>query len=225
MGTNPDEFSTLIEKGRMKDLFALFDEKQFEKLTLFLSQGLGYKNEVLHTRRTKRSIAWNSFGNEESGSIRIGKDITNGVHPLIPKTEFEGVSLNTEQNMQVFSESIEPVIQKMSDITARVMRTWLRALYSCAYAVDMFWDHGPYFMNIIADGKVIGNKNYADLIGKTANNVPLTEFYSPEVQAFIEESFIEGYKVGHYERIFPVTSSDGITRDIAWHRYFPKDIP
>ncbi|MFA6090725.1 MAG: hypothetical protein WC774_03040, partial [Candidatus Gracilibacteria bacterium] len=84
---------------------------------------------------------------------------------------------------------------------------------------------GPYFMNIIIDGKVIGNKNYADLVGKTANNVPLAEFYSPEILTSIEESFIEGYRIGHYERIFPVTSSDGVTRDIAWHRYFPKDMP
>ncbi|MFA6090724.1 MAG: hypothetical protein WC774_03035, partial [Candidatus Gracilibacteria bacterium] len=138
MGTDPDDFSILMTEGRMKELVASFDEKQLHRLTTLLAQGLGYKNEILHAKRTRRKIAWNSFGNEKSGSIRIGKDITNGVHPLVPVTEFEGVTLQTEKSMCMFLDSIEPVIQKMSGVSAQVTRTWLRALLACAGAVDMF---------------------------------------------------------------------------------------
>lgn len=225
MGTNQEEFTILLQEGRIQELFKRTNTKQYQRLTTLLSQWLGYKNEPLETERTNKTITWNSFWNEKSGSIRIGEDITHWVHPLVPITEFEGVSLNTERDMSMFCESIEGILPYISDETiVKIIRTWLRALLACASAVDMFWDHGPYYMNIIADGEVIGNKNYADLVGKTANHIPLTEFYDAETLRAIEKSFIEGEKVWHYEQIFPITSKDDIIRPIAWHRYFPKDI-
>lgn len=61
MGTTPLELGTLIREGRMAELFESKDTEKLEKLTLLLSQGLGYKNESLHSSRTGKIIAWNSF--------------------------------------------------------------------------------------------------------------------------------------------------------------------
>lgn len=128
--------------------------------------------------------------------------------------------------MESFAKNIENyAIKAMSPIEAQSTRTRLRALSACASAVDMFWEHGPYLMNMINNGKIFGNQNYADLIGQSAKNLATEELYDPEQLSLIEQKFVEGRKTGHYEQEFIMIPEDGISRSISWHRYFPRHTP
>lgn len=125
--------------------------------------------------------------------------------------------------MNIFLEKTRSILEKMLESLEKTgMERRLLALSTCTSAVDMFWEHGPYFMNIWSNGLILGNQNYADLIGRSSIGIRPAELYTPEVLANIEKKFLEGYKTGHYEDSFTMTS-DGISRDIAWHRYFPKN--
>ena len=223
MGTTPEEFGILVREGRTAELFKKEDAQKLKELTFLLSQGKGYKNEILHAKKTMKSISWNSSGNEGSGSIRIGKDVTFGEHPTIPKSGFKSFVLDAGKSMDIFLEKTKSIIEKMPESFEKTgMERRLLALSTCANAVDMFWEHGPYFMNILNNGLIFGNQNYADLIGRSSVGIKPDELYTPEVLLAIEKKFIEGYKTGHYEDSFPITSG-GISRNIAWHRYFPKN--
>ncbi|OIO78079.1 hypothetical protein AUJ87_00355 [Candidatus Gracilibacteria bacterium CG1_02_38_174] len=223
MGTTPAEFAILVREGRTAELLKKEDLPKLQELTFILSQGKGYKNELLHPARTRKTISWNSSGNEGSGSIRIGKDVTFGEHPAVPKSEFKSFVLDAGKSMDIFLEKTKAIIEKMPESHEKTgIQRRLLALSTCANAVDMFWEHGPYFMNIWSNGLILGNQNYSDLIGRSAVGIKPEELYTPEILLAIEKKFIEGYKTGHYEDSFSITSS-GVSRNIAWHRYFPKN--
>lgn len=223
MGTNERELQKLLEAGKTGDLFQADNAKHMQELVWKLAQGGAYKNEPLKAKRTRRTVSWNSFGTETSGSMRIGKDVTHGEHSEIPARSHPGMTLGAKKTFAKIIEQVESMIHTLPEVDARVMRTRLRAMAACTESVDTFWENGPFLMNIIASGKIYGNKNYSDLIDKPAAGLPLSELYSPEQLAVIEKKFAEGRESGHYAQEFTMTPSDGKPRTIAWHRYFPNN--
>lgn len=231
MDINPIELEYMVKAWTFKDLVDVGDYQKLEALLKMLMEGKSYKDQVLRTSRTNKLIAWNSIWNPESGSIRIGRDVTYGETHRLESTPGDGFRLRGED---LFTGIREEVIERIKAIDTSgfdaddreefelrkiSIDTKLRVLCACGSAVDQCWENGPFLMNLIDGDKICGNGNYANFIWMKGE-VSKSDIYSPEQQDRMDYKFTQWRATGHYESSFIMQLKNGTTPASAWHRFF-----